>query len=128
MPQREAKIIKSNSTTKKYVCVDSTNERDIYAFLAKDATRLKKFNKIIALIAEGIKNSELYKHERDGVYAIRMFPQGQNIRIYCKEMSGKNGTYYVIVSELLEKKKTQRNGHVENSLIDKVVSYEFKIK
>ena len=59
---------------------------------------------------------------------MKMFKNGQNIRLYCKEQKGSLGICYIIVCELLKKKKSQKNGHTEKTLIKKVSNYDYEIK
>ncbi|MVT07340.1 hypothetical protein [Chitinophaga tropicalis] len=115
------------------MCIDAENEKEILRFLKEDPARIKKFRQIVNLLIEGIRNTELYdKEDIDSgckdVTAMKMFKKGQNIRLYCKEQKGPLGTYYIIVSELLKKKKSQKNGNTEKTLIKKVSNYDYEIK
>lgn len=101
-------------------------------FLKEDEARLRKFNQVIEIILQGLRNSELYdKEEIDkktkNVTAMKMFKGGQNIRLYCKEQHDENGIFYVIVAELLKKKKDQKVKGKTKSLIQTVGSYEYKV-
>lgn len=130
---RTAYIIQSSPNSKRHICIDAENEIIILQFLNADAARVKKFRKIVEMILLGIRNTELYdKEEIDkstkGVTAIKMFKGGQNIRLYCKEQSGKEGMFYVIVAELLPKKKDQKVKGSVKSLIKKVGGYVYEIK
>ncbi len=110
------------------MCIDDANSHHILQFLQTDSMRITKFRYIVELILLNKTNSEQFKKEADGVFAMIMFKGGQNIRIYCKEQKGENGTCFIIASELLEKKKNQRNSHAENSLIQTVKQYEYDIR
>ncbi|MEJ8819460.1 hypothetical protein [Lacibacter sp. H407] len=130
---RLAYILQSSENQKRHVCIDATNESTILQFLQEDPARLKKFQQIVTIILENIRNTELYdKEEIDratkGVTAMKLFKGGQNIRLYCKEQSNESGTFYVIVAELLRKKKDQKVKGKTKTLIQKVAGYEYQIK
>jgi hypothetical protein len=130
--QRLAYKIRSSKDLKRHVCIDVKNENEIMQFLKEDEARLRKFNQVIEIILQGLRNSELYdKEEIDkktkNVTAMKMFKGGQNIRLYCKEQHDENGIFYVIVAELLKKKKDQKVKGKTKSLIQTVGSYEYKV-
>jgi len=56
------------------------------------------------------------------------FKGRENARIYCKEVKQKNKTLIVITSELLPKKKNQKNLQKEINLIEKVAGYDYEIE
>jgi hypothetical protein len=130
--KRQAYILKSSEDSKKHVCIDALNEVAIISFLKDDEARIKKFYHIVGIILKGLRISELYDKEDideqcENVTAMKMFKGGDNIRIYCKEQRDNNGTFYVIVSELLPKKKDQKVKGKVKQLIKKVGSYEYTI-
>ncbi len=132
MVQRLAYKIRSSADNKRHVCIDAENEKEIFSFLNADPARIKKFRQVVDIIIGGLRNSELYdKEEIDkkskNVTAIKMFKGGQNIRLYCKEQRGDHGIFYVIVAELLEKKKDQKVKGRVKTLIQTVGNYEYKI-
>ena len=130
--KRKAYIIRSNATKSRHVCIDVNHEHEIMSFLQADPARKKKFDQIVRIIVENLRNTELYDKEdinkkAKDVTAMKMFKTGQNIRIYCKEMRNEKGQFYVIMAELLEKKKTQKNTGEAKRLIEKVAEYEYEI-
>lgn len=132
MAIRAAHILKSSEDGRRHICADSENWKEIKAFLKEDQKRLNKFWDICGLILQGLRNSELYDKENidaktKDVTAMKMFKRGQNIRLYCKEQKGINGTFYIIVAELLPKKKDQKVKGKSKALIQKVGSYEYQI-
>lgn len=56
-----------------------------------------------------------------------MFQTGQNVRIYCKEQRGLNGTLYIVAVELLEKKTTRKISGRAKNMILKISRYEYQI-
>ncbi len=133
MKERIAYIIHAKEELRRFICIDALEEERILKFIQEEPARTKKFQHIVGLILNNIKNTDLYDKENinkaiNDVYAIKMFKGGSNIRLYCKQVSGANGTFYVIVSELLEKKKSAKNTSGIKSIIEKVHNYEYQIK
>lgn len=56
------------------------------------------------------------------------FKGSQNTRIYCKEVKQKDKTLVIVTSELLPKKKNQKNKEKEINLIEKVADYDYQIE
>lgn len=130
---RDAYILKSSDDYRRHVCIDALNEDMILSFIEEDITRVRKLKQIIEMLLSNQVNHQLYSSEKidkdsKDVTAIKLFKGGQNIRIYCKEKSGINGIYYIIIAELLPKKKTQKVAGESKRLIKKVSSYEYEIK
>ncbi|WP_028787431.1 hypothetical protein [Terrimonas ferruginea] len=132
MAKRQAYILQSSEDGRRHLCIDIANENEIFGFLNEDKARIKKFRQIRDIILRGLRVTELYdKEEIDSksknVTAMKLFKGGQNIRIYCKEQRSITGTFYVIVAELLRKKKDQKIKEKNRTLIHKVGSYEYEI-
>lgn len=129
--KRKAKIIKSAEDGKRFIAVDSDNATKILQFL-NDKKLAKKFTLICDTILLGLKNTELYDKENintkcKSVTAMK-FKGYLNTRIYCQEVKRKNKTLVIVTSELLPKKKNQKNQQKEISLIEKVAGYEYEIE
>lgn len=129
--KRTAKIIKSAPDGKRYIAVDKENVDEIMLFL-QDNNLNKKFELICTTILSGIRNTELYDKEDinnkcKNVTAMK-FKSKQNTRIYCQEVKQKNKTLVIVTSELLPKKKNQKNKEKELNLIEKVASYDYHIE
>lgn len=129
--KRKATIIKSASDGKRFIAVDKENAGEILQFLRANNLN-KKFELICSIILSGLKNPELYDKEDinskcKNVMAMK-FKGNQNPRIYCQEVKQKNKTLVVVTSELLPKKKNQKNKEKEINLIEKVVGYEYQIE
>lgn len=130
--KRRAIRLESNAIGNRHICIDAENEAAIKAFLEADPARIKKFRQIKDLILHGIRYPELYDKEdindkAKSVTAIKMFKGGQNIRLYCKEITQEEGRFFVVIAELLEKKKTQKVTGEAKKLILKVAGYEYQI-
>ncbi len=61
--KREAKIIRTNEDGSVVVCIDVQNFKPILEFLTKDARHKKKFNFIVNLVLQRIRNTEVYDKE-----------------------------------------------------------------
>lgn len=58
---------------------------------------------------------------------MRLFPGGKNIRIYCKEIRGDNGSFYVVAAKLLAKKKDQKITKAIKQIIEPIEKYEYEL-
>lgn len=130
--KRDAYLLKQSEDGKRCICIDVLNESVIIDFLNEDETRLKRFNYSIGIILRGLRNKDIYSKEdingkASNVTAIKMFKGGQNIRLYCKEQKINLGVLYIIIAELLPKKKDQKAVGKSKSLIEKVSTYEYTI-
>jgi hypothetical protein len=129
--KRIAKVIKSATDGKRHIAVDKENAGEIVQFL-KENNLSKKFELICTTILSGIRNTELYDKEDindkcKNVTAMK-FKGSKNTRIYCKEVKQKNKTLVIVTSELLPKKKNQKNQLKEINLIEKVAGYDYQIE
>jgi hypothetical protein len=128
--KRKAIPIKSSLDGKRRIAIDDANAKEIMAFL-NEKNLTKKFYLICETILQGLKNTDLYDKEdingRCKQVTAMKFKSKQNARLYCKEMKRDEKVLVVIVSELLEKKKNQKNQQKEISLIEKVATYEYEL-
>ena len=130
--KRQAKIIRTNEEGTVVVCIDIQNYKHILEYLTMDARHKKKFNFIVNLVLQRIRNTELYDKENinkksNGVTAMKFFKGQSNDRIYCKEQTINDKTFVIIMAELLEKKKSQGINQKTKKLIEKVAGYEYEI-
>ncbi len=130
--KRQAKIIRTNEEGTVVVCIDIQNYKPILEYLTKDERHKKKFNFIVNLVLQRIRNTELYDKEdinkkSKGVTAMKFFKGQSNDRIYCKEQTINDKTFVIIMAELLEKKKSQGINQKTKKLIEKVAGYEYEI-
>jgi hypothetical protein len=131
--KRKATIIRSSTDRKRYRAIDQDNFEVLMKFLSQDKRHENKFIDICNLILEGLRNTQLYDKENINqkcrhVTAMKFFKGQENARIYCQEVRRKDKTFVIFASELLERKKSQKNTHKEKNLIKKVASYEFTIE
>ena len=110
--KRKAKIIRYNENKTIAICVDVENWGIISEYLKRDEKHKKKFNYILEIILQRLRNTDVYDKEEinkkcKGVTAMKFFKGQSNDRIYCKEQTLEDKTFVVVTSELFEKKKTQ---------------------
>ncbi len=131
--KRKAVIFRKSDDGRRCVAVDAENAEAILTYIQQDKRHAKKFRHIVELILSGLRNTELYDKEEindkaKGVTAMKLFKGQENDRIYCKEYTTDKGkTFVVVAAELREKKKTQKNAHKENNLIETVAGYEYEL-
>lgn len=130
--KRKAKIIRKNANGTRLICVDVDNYDGILEYISRSPQIKKKFNYIVSIILEGLRNPDVYDKENindkcKDVMAMKLFKGGTNDRIYCKEQTLDDKTFVVITSELFEKKKSQKNNQKTKNIIDKVANYEYEI-
>ena len=128
--KRKAIPIKSSIDGKRSIAIDESNSKEILDFL-NEKNLSKKFALICETILQGLRNTDLYdKEDINGkckqITAMK-FKGKQNARLYCKELKSEDKVFIVIVSELLEKKKSQKNQQKEIGLIEKVATYEYEL-
>ena len=59
---------------------------------------------------------------------MRFFPNGENARIYCKEVNTADGKYFVIAAKFLAKKKSQKIDKAIDQLIKPIEKYEYELE
>mgnify|MGYP001769229435 CR=1 FL=1 len=132
--KRQAIIIKTSGDGKTKIAIDEKNFHQIYGYINRDARHKRKFNDICNIILSGLRNTDLYDKENinsrcNDVTAMKFFKGQENDRLYCKEIRNKQEKVFIVVtSELLEKKKNQKNKQREINVIEKVAGYEYEIK
>lgn len=132
MKKRSCFVYRSSPDGRKHLCIDTANAKGILSYIMQDARHKKKFNHIAELILSNKRNSELYDKEvisgncKD-VTAMKFFKGQENDRLYCKEISAENGTFYVVTAELVKRKKDLKVKGKTKGIILKVATYEYDI-
>lgn len=129
---RKAKIIRYNKDKTRAICVDVNTWNKIKAYLKEDEKRQKKFNYIVQIILNNLKNRDVYDKEdinkkASDLTAMKLFKNGDNDRIYCKEMTLEDKTFVVITCELYEKKKSRKNKQAQKNIINKIAKTNYEI-
>lgn len=130
--KRKAVIFQRSEDGKRCIAVDAQNAPAILDYIMQDARHQKKFRHIVELILNGFRNTEMYDKENINdksrrVTAMKLFKGQENDRIYCQEFTAGDKTFVVVVAELRERKKSQKNKQTEINLIETVASYEYEL-
>jgi len=114
------------------IFIDSVNKEQILEYICRDERHRRKFQYIADLILGGHRNTNLYDKEDinekcKDVTAMKFFKGQENDRIYCREIHSAKGTFIVITSILLERKKSNRLSSREIAIIEKVGGYKYEV-
>jgi hypothetical protein len=126
-------IIKSSEKYSRHLCVDQSIADDFLDFIEKDDKHRDKYKKIAdhilneANIYFELYGKEGYNSKTKNVTAMKFFKGGENARVYCKEISTAEGTFYVIAAKFLPMKKVQKNDKKIQSIVKSVSEYEYEI-
>jgi hypothetical protein len=94
----------------------------------------QKFKKKLNYIVDRILNLNIRYYEDyvklitfNSLTEIRLFPNGMNARIYCKEGYTEEGTLLIIASKFLEKKKANKIAKEIQNRLRIIEKYEYEI-
>ncbi|HEY1017920.1 MAG TPA: hypothetical protein VGE25_02935 [Sediminibacterium sp.] len=116
------------SVLNRHFCIDIENADEIFASISN---KKKKFWEIVErILTQRNMYYDHYKSEKisnlsKGISAIR-FLGNENIRIYCKEVSTKEGSFFIVCAKAI-KKKVQKNDKRIDGIINSIVTYEYEI-
>ncbi len=124
---RKCTLYKSSSLYARHVYIDNESATEIFEFI-EDKKVGRKFDYIVNRILE---QGNVYYDDYvrltqyDHIAEMRIFPNGMNARIYCKEVSLQNGSYCVIAVKLLPKKTSQKINKAIDQIIKPIELYEY---
>jgi hypothetical protein len=130
---RKCLIIASSEKYSRHICVDEGIADEFLEYVEKDDKHRDKYKKIIDhILNEPNIYFELYGKEGDNaktkcVTAMKFFKGGENARVYCKEVSSPEGTFYIIAAKFLPMKKVQKNDKKIKALVKSISEYEYEI-
>lgn len=108
--KRYCNLYRSSVSLDRHFFIDTECLMDIKILLEED-----KFKKKLIYIVDRILNLNTRYYEDyvklitfNSLTEIRLFPNGMNARIYCKESYTEEGILIIIASAFLEKKKTNK--------------------
>ncbi len=132
MKRKAVKIAESNDK-RRALFVDKENAEEIYQYINQDDRHKKKFQFIVTIILNGMRNTEVYDKESfdsktRGITAMKFFKGQENDRIYCKEIRATDKTFIVIAAELMKRKKTQKLTRANKSIITRIAKYEYELE
>lgn len=115
--KRDCLHYKSSDLYSRHLYIDIHDGDDIIIFLEDKKIR-KKFDYIVNRI---LSQNFIYYEEYEKIQAfknlseMRIFPNGMNARIYCKEVRTNNGNFYIVAAKLLPKKGSMK---IDKSIIE----------
>lgn len=127
---RVAVILRKSPDGRRCVALDDGAFNEIIKYIGQDQRHKNKFQDILNIILNNLKNRELYDKEdidKDckDVTAMKFFKGQENDRIYCKEIRRGDKTFVVVMGILHTEKTTTKNTAREKNLIRKVASYNY---
>jgi hypothetical protein len=130
--KRKFVIIERSTLYNRAICVDLKEGDDILKLLRENDKYRKKLTHIFKRILEhpnmyyeGYKRINLGRSS--SVTEMRLFPNGDNCRIYCKEILVGGTEFCIIMAVLLEKKKSQKINKLIQQIIDRIKTYEYEL-
>ncbi len=128
--KRKCILYKTSPIYHRYICFDEAVAEEILNYIT-DPKKKKKLDYIVNRIL-----CQDFMYYDDYVklngYAdlseMRFFPNGENARIYCKEVNTGNGNYFVIAAKFLAKKKSQKIDKAIDQLIKPIEKYEYELE
>jgi hypothetical protein len=121
---------KSSESYPRHIYLDNECAVEILDFI-EDAKNSKKFEYIIGRILEQkliYYDDYVRLTQYDHISEMRIFPNGMNARIYCKEISRPDGHFYVVAAKLLLKKTSEKINKTIDQIIKPIELYEYEFE
>jgi hypothetical protein len=130
--KRKYEILQRSTTYERVIGVDSEEREKIMKLLEGNSKYIKKFRYVVDKILEQPNMyfddyKKIKTSHRETITEIRLFPNGDNCRIYCKEQLIEGTLHCVILAVLLEKKKSQKINKVIQQIINRIKNYEYEL-
>jgi hypothetical protein len=128
--KKKCVLYKSSELYPRHVCLDAETAEEILSF-TDDPKIKKKFDYIVNRI---LNQDFIYYDDYvkligyDHLAEMRIFPNGLNARIYCKEESSTDGNYYIVAAKLLPKKTSEKIDKAIDQLIKPIQKYEYEFE
>lgn len=130
--KREAVLYQKSKDGKKAFYIDTESADAISCYLDEDESHIKKFRYALSQLLDGRPPRDLYDKEKvdnktNNVYALKLFKgKEKNPRIYCQQFTdGCTKVFVIVASELLEKKKSQKNTKQIIETIRRISKYQY---
>lgn len=130
--KRKFEIFQKSTTYERVIGVDIEEREEIIKLLEGNSKYIKKFRYVVDKILEQPNMyfddyKKIRLNNREAITEIRLFPNGDNCRIYCKEKVIEGTLHYVIMAVLLEKKKSQKINKAIQQIINRIKTYEYEL-
>lgn len=127
--KRKCILYKSSNVFKRHIYIDFENSKEILEYIKGND---KKFRYIVGRILE--QNFMYYDDYKPieivgkkGITEMRIHPNGINGRVYCREISTKNGDCFVIAIKVLVKKKSMDISKALENTLKPLLDYEYEL-
>lgn len=132
MSKRKCIIVRSSDVYNRHICIDLESFDEIEPVLFDGGKYEKKFKYIAnRILNEANVYFDLYEkidNEKGiNISEMKFFPNNDNCRVYCQEISDGANTFYVVMAKILLKKKSQKIGKSITQMIDAIKKYEYEI-
>lgn len=130
--KRKFEILQKSTTYERVIGVDIEEREEIIKLLEGNSKYIKKFRYVVDKILEQPNMyfddyKKIRLNNREAITEIRLFPNGDNCRIYCKEKVIEGTLHCVIMAVLLEKKKSQKINKAIQQIINRIKTYEYEL-
>jgi hypothetical protein len=133
LTKRKFAILKSSKIYPRHICIDVGVADEILKLLLQNPKYKDKYEYITGRILEQPNiYFDLYERiENDKgvkVSEMRFFPNGDNCRVYCREITINENIFCVIMAKLLPKKKPQKINKAIKQFIDALKQYDYELE
>jgi hypothetical protein len=131
--KRYCTIIERSETFKRFICIDNENAEEIREILFKNEKYKAKFQYIVRRILEAPNiyfndYKRIEYHSGIGISEMRFFPNGDNCRIYCRELNLVEGFFCIVMVKIHPKKKSMKIDKSIKQMIESIKSYEYELE
>ncbi len=130
--KRKCVILERSLTYNRAIGIDLKEGDEILKLLSENIKHRKKLTHIFHRILEQPNiyyddYKRIYHDLNNSIAEIRLFPNGDNCRVYCKEVMLGEAGFCVIMAVMLEKKKSQKINKFIHQIIDRIKNYEYEL-
>lgn len=133
MLKRKCTIIKSSEIYPRHICIDIESFNEISDVIFQNPKYQEKFDYITGRILE---QQNMYYddyvriHNDSGIKVseMRFFANGDNARVYCREITLNGNLFCIIMARAIPKKKSQKIDRKIEQIIDAIKKYEYEIE
>ncbi len=131
--KRFCSIVEQSEIYQRFICIDDENADQIKKILFQDEKYKAKFKYIARRILEepniyfkDYKRIEIISKIK--VTEMRFFPNGDNCRIYCRELNIGETYFCIIMVKVLPNKKSEKIGKSIKQTIEAIKNYEYELQ
>jgi len=130
--KRKCIILERSLEYNRAIGVDLNAEEDIVKTLMENTKYRRKLDYVFRKILEQPNMyfdnyKRILSSHNEAITEIRLFPNGDNCRIYCKETTLNGTLHCIIMAVLVEKKKSQKINKAIQQVINRIKNYEYEL-